>query len=83
MARGTRRVADLTNKGLVAFNCGLRLFQTGEPWDRWIMEDRRCVVVVLTESELAAWNWLTPAAWSASWWRGWDTGRAEKERGQR
>lgn len=71
-----QRAAELSDRALIARNCGARmaaLLVPMEQCEKIIARDQ----TVLTDAERGAWSTLLPATWWACWRAGWRAAEAK------
>jgi hypothetical protein len=70
--RGRNPLGDLTRRGLIARNCGKRMYEEGMDYVTATVLAGIDMRPFLHDSELEAYDSLSPAVWSVQWWRGWN-----------
>jgi hypothetical protein len=73
-----RAVGDLTDAGLIARNCGRRMWESGEFEWVAIANEQVNLRPWLSADEARAWDTLLPGTFWAQWWHGWNDAAAEK-----
>lgn len=72
----TRAIGDITKRGLVARNCGARMFAAGMDWVTLVAHSDFDPGPWLSDEEREAYHTLLPGTWWAQWQRGWNDAAA-------
>lgn len=79
-SRAKTLLGDLTRRGLVARNCGARMYKAGMDWVTAQAIGYEGMRPELTDDELDAYQALSESSWMNQWWRGWnDAGARDLE----